>query len=198
MAELLAVVRLFLRLLHQRKNAGGACQCVLQFCHNRADVVKWFHILVCIGEQNRQTADGQAAERDEQNADQSNTGINDAVDKPCTRIGQATVKCRLLAVLHELLVDFCKTSGSALFISKGLDNGLTAHHLIDQRGLSAAHFTLLLEQTIRTAGDKAGDKKTQRSQHNDHQGNPEIFGEHENQRHQNGHDAGKQLGKSEQ
>ena len=85
-----------------------------------------------------------------------------------------------------------------MFIAKGLDNGLTAHHLIDQRGLSAAHFTLLLEQTIRTAGDKAGDKKAQRGQHNDHQGNPEIFGEHENQRHQNRHDAGKQLGKSEQ
>ena len=148
MTELLAVVRLLLRFLHQCKNAGGACQCVLQFRHNRA--------------------------------------------------GQTAVKCRLLAVLHELLVDLRKTSGSALFIAKGLDNGLTAHHLVDQRGLSAAHFTLLLEQTIRTAGDKAGDKKAQRGQHNDHQRNPEIFGEHENQRHQNGHDTGKQLGKSEQ
>ena len=91
------------------KDSGRTCKCVLKFCNNRTDVVEWFHVLVCVGKQYRETADGKCTARNHKCTDKCNTCVNNIVYETGGRIGQTAVEDGFLAAFFQLIVNFCKT-----------------------------------------------------------------------------------------
>ena len=88
--------RVFQRFFQKLKDTGSAGEGILQLCNDGTDIVKRFHILVCVSKHYRKSTDGQMPTRDQERAYQSNAGIDDVVDKSGGRIGQTAVKDRFL------------------------------------------------------------------------------------------------------
>ena len=81
-------------------------------------------------------------------------------------------------------------------VAEGLHHLLALDHLVDQRGLLAAHGALALEVTIAALGKEAGHQQTQRGDAHHHQRDDHILAQHEQQGAQNGQHAAEQLGKA--
>ena len=81
-------------------------------------------------------------------------------------------------------------------MGKGLYNLLVPQHLVDQGRHLAPGLRLVLEHDIGPSGNEAGHHQRNRRQAHHHRGDQRIDIEHKAQGSQNGHHAGKQLGKS--
>ena len=188
----------FLRLLQQGEEPCCAGQSVLHLRDHGADVIEGLHILVGIGQQHRQAAYGQAAHGNQDRPQQGHACIDQAVDKPGAGIGQAAVEHRLGTVVTKLPVDFGKAPGGPFLIAIGTNHLLIADDLVDQCRLLAPGLALLAEHSIGVGGNELRHPEADRGQADDQQRNPKVLGEHEYQRHHNGDNAGKELGKAQQ
>lgn len=113
-------------------------------------------------------------------------------------VGEAAVKNSLLAGITEFFIDRSKTFGRTIFVTKGLNHFLISDHFLDQCSLTSTGITLRTEHLEGMGGDEFRHKKAYRCQDNDHQSDPHIFGEHEEQGSDDGDDTGKQLCKSKE
>ena len=81
-------------------------------------------------------------------------------------------------------------------MAEGLHHLDIADGLVDQAGLLAPGNGLELEHGIRPGGNEIRHQQRQGRDTDHHQGNAPVNADHENKRPQNGHHAGKQLGKA--
>ena len=81
-------------------------------------------------------------------------------------------------------------------MAKGLHHLDVTDGFVDQTGLLAPGNGLELEHGIRPGGNEIRHQQRQRRNADHHQGNAPVNADHENKRSQNGHHAGKQLGKA--
>ena len=191
-------IRAFRLFLQKIKDPGSAGQSVLKLCDHGADIVEGLHILVCISQQYGKSTDSQMTARDQKGTCKSYTCVNDVVDTSCGRVGEAAVKNSLLAGITEFFIDRSKTFGRTIFVTKGLNHFLISDHFLDQCSLTSTGITLRTEHLEGMGGDEFRHKKAYRCQNNDHQSDPHIFGEHEEQGSDDGDDTGKQLCKSKE
>ena len=83
-------------------------------------------------------------------------------------------------------------------MAEGLHHLLALDHLVDQRGLLAAHGALALEVTIAALGKEACHHEAQRGDAHHHQRDGHILAEHEQQGAEDGQNAAEQLCKAHQ
>ena len=136
--------------------------------------------------------------RDQECTYKSYTCIDDVVDTSCGRVGETAVKNSFLAGISKLLVDRSETLRRTVLIAKCLNHFLISNHFLDQCSLTSTGITLCTEHLEGMGGDEFCHKKAHRSQDNDHQCDPHIFGKHEDQSSDDGDDTGKQLCKSKE
>ena len=179
------------------KNSGCTCKCVLKFCDNGTDVVEWLHVLVCVGKQYRESADGKCTARNHKCTGKCNTCVDDIVYETGGRIGQTAVENCFLAAFFQFVVNFCKTCRRFVFISKCLYDLLVTDHFFNEGCLTATSIALFPEHMERAGRNKFCDEEADRSKYNDHQCDPDVFGKHKDQGSDDGDNSGKQLCKSE-
>ena len=147
------------RFFQKLEDTSGAGQSVLKLGDDGADVVEGLHVLVRVGEQYGEAADGEEAAWDHESADQSHACVDDVVDAAGGGVRQAAVEHSFLAVVFQILVDLCETLGSLVLITEGLYDFLISDHLLDESGLFSAGLTLLPEHLEGVAGDEFGHEK---------------------------------------
>ena len=180
------------------KYPGGAGHGVLELGDYGADVGKGFHILVGVVQQYGQVAYGNGAAEDPEGAQKGHQGVDDVIDGTGGGVGQGAVEQGVLGIMLQVFVQDVKLFRGFGFVPKGLHHFFAAHHFVDQGGLAAPNGGLLAEHMVGMGGDKLGGEETDGGQHHDHQGDFHVLGEHDVQSHQDGDDAGKQLGKAQQ
>ena len=191
-------VRAFRFFFQKVKDPGSAGQSVLKLCNHGADIIKWFHVLVSIGQQDGKPTYRQMTARDQECTYKSYTCIDDVVDTSCGRVGETAVKNSFLAGISKLLVDRSETLRRTVLIAKCLNHFLISDHFLDQCSLTSTGITLCTEHLEGMGGDEFCHKKAHRCQDNDHQCDPHVFGKHEDQSSDDGDDTGKQLCKSKE
>ena len=83
-------------------------------------------------------------------------------------------------------------------MAEGLHHLLALDHLVDQRGLLAAHGALALEVTIAALGKEACHHEAQRGDAHHHQRDGHVLPQHEQQGAEDGQHAREQLGEAHQ
>ena len=184
--------------LNESKDTRRAGEGILQLGDDGADVIERFGVLVRVGKQHGEAADGQVSPEYEHRAGEGHRGIDHGVDKPGAWVGQAGVKGRLLAVILQSAVDLPEAVRGRLFVSECLDDLLSADHLLNQRGLLAAGLRLLAEHRIGMRRDEFCHKEAHRSEDDHHQSDGHALLEHEEERDDDGDDAGEELREAEQ
>ena len=130
-------LRLF---LDQFKNTCRTGKCTLQLCHDTGNFVKRLGILVCIRKQAGKLSYCQSAGDCRHGARQSNSHINQTVDKSRAGIGNGRKEDCPQGILFQPSVDFIKSFQCFILSVKGLDHLLITYHFIDQVGLFSSCF----------------------------------------------------------
>ena len=189
-------VRLLRRLVDQLKDAARARQRVLQLRDDAGDLVERLGVLVRVGEEARQPADGQRPADDAQRARQAHTRIHQRVDEACARVGQRGEEHCPQRAGAQPLVDLVKLLERARLMTECLHQLLLADDLVDERGLLAARLRLQAEHGIGAAGDEVGHQQRHRRDQHHHQRDARAERQHEYERAQNRDQAGEQLRKA--
>ena len=170
----------------------------MQLGDHARDLVEGFRVLVGVAQKNAQLTDGDAAAHGVQRTHKTHACVHDVVHKAGGGVGQAGEEDGLQAHLLQLSVHFVKGGKAFGFVAKGLHHLLAFDHLVDQRGLFAAHGALALEVAVAALCQKARHHKAQRGDAHHHQRDRHVLPQHEQQGAKNGQDAGEQLGKAHQ
>ena len=184
--------------VQQLKHPGSAGQRILQLGDHTGDLVEGLGVLVGVAQKNAELADGDAAAHGVQRTHKAHARVHDVVHKAGGGVGQTGEEDGLQAHLLQLPVHRVKGGKALSLVAKGLHHLLPFDHLVDQRGLLAAHGALALEVAVAALCQKARHHKAQRGDAHHHQRDGHVFPQHEQQGAQNGQDAGEQLGKTHQ
>ena len=182
--------------IQQLEHTGRAGQCVLQLGDHAGDLVEGLGVLVGIVQEDAQLADGDAARHSVNGTHQTDTCINDVVHKAGGGVGHAGEKDGLQAHALQAAIHLVKGGKALGLVAEGLHHLLALDHLVDQRGLLAAHGALALEVTIAALGKEACHHQAQRGDADHHQRDGHILTEHEQQGAKDGQHAAEQLGKA--
>ena len=184
--------------VQQFKDAGRTGQCVLQLGDDAGDLVEGLGVLVGVVEEDAQLADGDAARHSIDSAHEADARVDDVVDEAGGGVGHAGEEDGFQAHVLQPSVHLVKGVEALGFMAEGLNDLLAFDHLVDQRGLLAAHGALPLKILVAALGKEAGHHKAQRSDADHHQGDGHILFQHEQQGAENGQQTGEHLGEAHQ
>lgn len=129
---------------------------------------------------------------------QTDARIYKRIDKARAGVGQRRKERRFQRAVAQTLIDFVKRGKRFFFMSESLNELLFADGFVDERGLLAARCRLQAEHGVGSLGNEVGnDQRDRRNQHDD-QRNRRVEREHEAERAEDGHDAGKELREAHQ
>ena len=180
----------------QLEHPSCAGQRVLQLRHHAGDLVKGLGVLVGVVQEAGEVAHGDAAGNGDQRTAQAHARIHHGVDEPGTGVHQRREENCPQRRLLQPSVDLVELLHGRLLMAEGLHHLDIADGLVDQAGLLAPGNGLELEHGIRPCRNEIRHQQRQRRNADHHQGNAPVNANHENKRSQNGHHAGKQLGKA--
>ena len=184
--------------IQQLEHAGGAGQSVLQLRHHAGDLVEGLGVLVGVAQKHAQLADGDAAPHRVHSTHKAHACVHDVIHKAGGRVGQAGKEDGLQAHVLQTAIHLVKGGKALGLVAEGLHHLLALDHLVDQRGLLAAHGALALEVTIAALGKEACHHEAQRGDAHHHQRDGHILAEHEQQGAEDGQNAAEQLCKAHQ
>ena len=184
--------------VQQVEHAGRTGQSILQLRHHAGDLVEGLGVLVGVAQKHAQLADGDAAPHCVHGTHKAHACVHDVVHKAGGGVGQAGKEDGLQAHILQTAVYLVKGGKALGLVAEGLHHLLALDHLVDQRGLLAAHGALALEVTIAALGKEACHHKAERGDAHHHQRDGHVLAEHEEQCAQNGQNAAEQLGEAHQ
>ena len=122
-------------LIDQLEYPARACDRILQLCDHTGNFIERLRILVRIRQKCGELSDRHHTAHRRKCSGQSDTGIDQAVDKPGRRIRNRGEENRTQRILLQSSVDLIKTSLYLLLLSIRLYDLLILDHLIDKCGL---------------------------------------------------------------
>ena len=156
------------RLLDKIKDPFCTCKCILQLRHHAGNLIKGLCILVRITQETGQLSNGNHPAYRRECAHNPDSRIYKPVYKPRTGIGNGREEYGFQAYFLQPAVDLIKTFQRTVPVTKGLDDLLVSHHFIHQGSHLRPRFRLCPEHGVRSFCYKAGYKKRQRRDQNDH------------------------------
>ena len=128
------------RLIDELKNACGTGDGILQLGDDAGNLVKGLGVLVGVGQETRQTADGEPARNHGKRAGKTDARINKGIDKARARVGQRGEEHRAQGTGAQAAVDLIELIENLVLAGEGLDELLLKDCFIDQRGVLTAGF----------------------------------------------------------
>ena len=143
-----------------------------------------------------QTSDreGRAERRQaKQRAEQRHARINQIVDKPRGGVRDGRKEGRTQGAFAQALVDFVENLLRFVLVAERRNHFMVADIFVDHSGLLGACFGLQLEHRVGSGSNEGGNEQRQRRDENHHKRNRGLDGQHDDQRSENGQNAGKKL-----
>ena len=175
------------------KDALGSGKSRLQLCQHARDLIEGLGVLVGVGEEAGETADAETSRNDRQRADDRDGGVDERVDEACAGVRESARELRLEANVVKLLVELFKVLAGAFLIGERLDDPLVADVLLDIGGDVSLQELLFGEALVSQLADERREEERQRGEHEHDDRDAPVDREHENQRADDGDDAGEQL-----
>ena len=196
-AQLIGCLRVF---FYQFQETLRASHRVLKLRYDTGDLIKGLGILICIAEEDGETADRKChgIGNDGKRADKTDAGVYHTVYNTGSGIDERREEYCLEGAGFQLLVHFLKGFDRLRFVTVRADDLFVSDDFIDIRGLLSSDLSLRGEEIVRTACNEARYKKGERRDQDDDESDLPVDHEHKGKRSKDGDHAREQLRKAHQ
>ena len=187
----------------ERKDTSRTGERVLEFGEHFGDLVEGLGVLVAVGKAGRERAHRKRRRcprrgNGKQCARERNACIDKRVDEPRHGVGRGGKEDSAQSAFAVFLILLVKEFRILVLMRIRLDDAQIADRLVDERRLFGAHFRLALEGLVSARGDEPRREERERRDEHDDKRNFPTQDKEDDEHAENGDDARKELGKSEQ
>ena len=162
--------------INQCKYSLRTCNRILKFCHNSGNLIKWLCVLICIAQETGQLSYAHCTAYNCKCSGNSNSCVNQTVNKSCRRVRDGWEKCCPQGCLLQSFIHFVETLCCIFSAPKCLNHFLVSDHFINQSCLLSTYFRLQAEHTKCSLCNKICYKEWYRCDKNHNKCNRYIYG----------------------